>query len=404
VTRLADPALPQLGCLLGPSTMAPALARSLGRRAHVEDVEVARVRYTPGVRVLVHYRAEVDGAPQDAVAFAAVGRRLDRVVGKERHRVLARLAAGRCPAVDPYTYDARLDAAVSWLPFDAGLPALALPADVLLPRLRSAGVDVSAGAGTPVRTGYKPGERAVLRLGGHVLKAYGSERRFRAAATSLVAGVRAPDVPTTCYGAALADIRLTVQERVAGDVPDDAVAAAAEAGRLLRRLQRARLPRLEPNPPETLWETAARRAELARTVAPRAGARLHRLAARLAATVPPATALAPAHGDFNVDQLLAVGKELHVIDLDELCAAPPALDVAAYAADVVRGRPEDGAALEAVLPPLLEGYGERPPDLAWHLATAILSRAPHAFLKQLPDWRARVEGTVAAAELALEVA
>jgi hypothetical protein len=398
-----DPALPQLGLLLDAAATTPLLARSLGREAEVEAVEVARVRYTPGARVIVHYRARVDGAPHDAVAAAAADRDLAKLVGKERHRTLARAVNGRSPAVDPFTYDRDADATISWLPFDAGLPALALPSDVLLPKLRALGVPVAASAGEPVRTGYKPGERAVLRLADHVLKAYGSERRFRAAAASLAAGAAAPSVPTTRVAAALVEVRLTVQEALPGVVPASAAGAAGAAGELLRRLQGARLRRLEPNPPEAIWGAALRRAELARAVVPDVAHRLDALLARLALTVPPRGPLVPAHGDFNADQLLAAGKELHVVDLDELCAAPPAYDLAAYAADVVRGRPDDEAALAAVLPPLLDGYGGRPPDLGWQLATAILARAPHPFLKLLPGWEERVAGTVAAAELALEL-
>jgi hypothetical protein len=396
----ADPRLPQLGRLLDSAAMTGPLARSLGREAAVEDVEVARVRYAPGERALVHYRARVDGTACDAVATAAADRRLDRLVAKERHRVLARIVNGRSPAVDPFTYDARLDAAVAWLPFDPGLPALALPTPLLLRRLAEIGVPFASADADLVRTGYKPGERAVLRCGAHVLKAYGGERRFRAAVAGLAAGMRA--LRTTEFAASLADLRLTVQAAVPGSVPPDATGAATGAGRLLHALQQAPPAGLPPRTEGTILETAVRRAGLARTVVPTLGPRLDALLERLAA-LPAGAPLVPAHGDFNVDQLLLDGAELHVVDLDELCTAPPAHDVAAYAADVVRGRPGDGAELAAVLPPLLQGYGGEPPDLRRHLATAILSRAPHAFLKLLPGWPERVAGTVAAAELALEL-
>jgi hypothetical protein len=90
-----------------------------------------------------------------------------------------------------------------------------------------------------------------------------------------------------------------------------------------------------------------------------------------------------------------------VIDLDELCLADPALDLATYAADVVRGRTGDLAGVEAVLEPLLDGYGGRPADLDWHLAAAILGRAAHPFHRQVPAWPERVEAMVATAEASL---
>ncbi len=87
-----------------------------------------------------------------------------------------------------------------------------------------------------------------------------------------------------------------------------------------------------------------------------------------------------------------------VIDFDQMCLAAPALDLATYAADVVRGRDSDVGAVQAVLEPLLRGYGSRPASLDWHLAAAVLGRAAHPFQRQVPDWPQRVESTVAAAE------
>jgi hypothetical protein len=87
-----------------------------------------------------------------------------------------------------------------------------------------------------------------------------------------------------------------------------------------------------------------------------------------------------------------------VVDFDGLCLAAPALDVATYAADVVRGRPSDLDELEAVLAGVLDGYGERPAGLEWHLATAVLGRAAHPFQRQVPEWPERVSAMVGVAE------
>jgi len=77
------------------------------------------------------------------------------------------------------------------------------------------------------------------------------------------------------------------------------------------------------------------------------------------------------------------------------------LDLATYAADVVRGRADDAATLHRVLEPLLAGYGTRPAALEWHLATAILTRAAHPFHRQAAGWRERMEAMVSIAEATL---
>ena len=80
------------------------------------------------------------------------------------------------------------------------------------------------------------------------------------------------------------------------------------------------------------------------------------------------------------------------------CLAAPALDLATYAADVVRGRDGDLVAVDAVLDCLLTGYGERPEALGWHLSAAILGRVAHPFHRQVPAWPDRVDAMLRAAE------
>jgi aminoglycoside phosphotransferase (APT) family kinase protein len=125
------------------------------------------------------------------------------------------------------------------------------------------------------------------------------------------------------------------------------------------------------------------------------------LVSRLRAGRPGGLPLVPAHGDYHVDQLLVHGGEIAVLDFDQMCLAAPALDLATYAADVVRGRETDLDRVERVLGPLLEGYGGRPEALDWHLAAAILGRAAHPFQRQVPGWPDRTEAMVAAAEASL---
>ena len=109
----------------------------------------------------------------------------------------------------------------------------------------------------------------------------------------------------------------------------------------------------------------------------------------------------PAHGDFHADQLLVAPGGITLVDFDELCRAAPALDLATFAADVARGRDDDGAAIDAVLAALLAGYGARPAALDWHLAAALLARSAHPFQRQVPGWPERTVAMLGAVEARL---
>ncbi len=391
--RGSDPAFPQLERLLDPDAMRDVLARSLAEGSELGEVGVSRVVYKPSETVAVHYRAEVDGERCDAVATSLAGVALAERTSKPRYRELARRADRRSPAA-PLSYDETVGALITWLPFDPRLPALVLDGEELARRL---GID----GGEPALIGYKPRSRAVLRLGDHVLKAYGSERHYDAAVAGLVTAAREQPVPTADFTAAAADLRLTAQRAVAGDSPESALAVAERAGALVATLQSAHLRSLPAAPADCQLDAAIRKANVIGAVLPSLAPRLDALVRRLAAARPPDTDGVPAHGDFHGDQLLLTADGLAVIDFDELCRAAPALDLATYAADVVRGRDSDLDAVHAVLDPLLAGYGGRPLALEWHLAAAILGRAAHPFHRQVRAWPQRVETMVAAAEAAM---
>ena len=362
------------------------VARSLGDGSRLGALEIARVVYKPGETVAVHYRAEVDGAAHDAVATRIAGVDLGARIGKRGYAELARKAEGRA-AAPPRVEDGVL---VSWLPFDPKLPALAEEPGELERRLE---IPVP---GEPELIGYKPRARAVLRANGHVLKAYGAPRQFEAAVAGLRAASSGP-LKTGAFAGALPELRLVAQRAVAGDRPHTAAGAAHTAGALAAELQRADVAGLAPAPPDRHLSSAVRKAELVATVLPRLRPRVDALLERLARDLPAGLPLVPAHGDFHVDQLL-VADTVAVVDFDQMCLAAPALDLATYAADVVRGRDGDLDSVAAVLDPLLTGYGDRPEALDWHLAVAILGRAAHPFHRQVPHWPDRVAAMVAAAE------
>ncbi|HWM08994.1 MAG TPA: ATP-binding cassette domain-containing protein, partial [Solirubrobacteraceae bacterium] len=389
-----DAGLPPLERLLDPGAMRDVLCRTLEPGAGVSDVAISRVVLKPDELVAVHYRVAIGDESHDAVVTGVAGIDLAASARRPRYAERARRIDGRSPARVPLVYDAELGAVVTWLPFDPRLPALGETGAELARRFEVA-------EGEPVMVGYKPRGRAVMRLGPLVLKAYGRERQFQAALAGLETARRGP-LPTAAPAGAVPELRLTAQRALPGRPAADAVDVAARAGAMAAALQAAELAPAVTTPPERLLDAAERKAAVLEAVQPDLAGRLAALVGRLRAAMPAGLDLVPAHGDFHVDQLLVGGDdEIAVVDFDQMCVAPAALDLATYAADVVRGRPGDLERVHAVLEPLLEGYGARPEALDWHLAAAVLGRAAHPFQRQVPYWRERAEATVAVAEACL---
>jgi Phosphotransferase enzyme family len=393
----SDPVLP-LARLLEEGEMRAALARSLGDAGTLDELTVGRVVYKPGKVVTVHYRAVVSGVAHDAVATSEAGGDLAERPRQASWVELARKVNGRAPA-PPVAYDDDLGALVMWLPFDPELPVLAESGSTLARCVREAtGAELE---GEPVMVAYKPAARAVLRAGRHVLKAYGTQRSFDGALGGLVAMARSGPMPTSAFVGAVPDLRLTVQGSVDGHRPGSAAEVASEAGELVAGLQHAPITTDATLAPERRLDAAARKAAVIAAVLPELRPRLEALLERLGRGLPSGLAVVPSHGDFHVDQLLVGAEGIAVIDFDDMCMAPPAVDIATYAADVVRGRSTDLDAVEEVLDGLLAGYGHRPPALGWHLSAAILGRAAHPFHRQVAQWPERVEAMVSAAEASL---
>jgi aminoglycoside phosphotransferase (APT) family kinase protein len=113
--------------------------------------------------------------------------------------------------------------------------------------------------------------------------------------------------------------------------------------------------------------------------------------AHLEETTPIHDRLVPSHGDFHDRQVLSHNGEFVVLDLDEMCLAPPAFDLATFGAHLVHGRPGDLERARRVLDALVAGYGPRPADLDWYLAVALLARSPFPFRKDLDaEWPERI--------------
>jgi ABC-type multidrug transport system fused ATPase/permease subunit len=397
-----DAALPQMPRLLDPVEMAPVLQRSLGWDAPLPEVRISYLRYKPHKDLVVHYDVTIDGAPHDAVAIITARRDLSRWATEPTYRRLAELVDGRAPALEPLSYDAELGAMIQWLPLDIGLPALAQEPVQLRLRLQAAGVSIPAFGEGARLLAYKPRRRAVLCLDGHVIKIYAGTEEFAKAVTGLevstqLRGVRVPD-----REAVMPELQLTCQALLSGQRPDGRK-ATRPAGAELFTLHTSDTNGLRPFTPDDQLMAAAASAGSVIAVAPELEQRLQALLRTLEATAPDAGPLRPSHGDFHANQLLELDRGLAVIDFDEMCAAPAALDFSSYIAHLVTGGTDDLDAAARALQGLVEGYGSRPRGVSWYLATSILRRSPFPFRFMEPEWPRRIESMVAAAEEALHL-
>jgi starch synthase len=392
----ADPALPQMAQVLDTDVMAEVLARSLGEDAEPPDVRVRELSYKPETNLVVHYDVGVGGDRHHATAMIGHNDLAGRA-RKFENQALADMVGERSPAERPLSFEPAIGALVQWLPLDLSLWALAVPPAHRDRRLRSAGVHTSGRAEEPALLDYTPQRRAVVRLNGHVLRYYASHASFGAAVAGLEAADEAP-VSTPGFDSSLPELLLTVQPHVSGEWVKTPAAAAVDAGAALARLHAGSPARLRDFPPAEQLDAAAASAELVGRIAPALRPRLEGLVGRLEAALPADLDRVPAHGNFDARRLLDGADGLVITDFDAMCGAPAALDVATYAADLVRGDAPDLDAALAVLDLVLEGYAERPEELSWYLATTILRRSPRPFRHQDEQWPERIEEMVAAAE------
>jgi len=394
----ADAAVPALPSLLDRETMATVLRRSVRPGARIDDVRVTTVDYRPGSGATVAYDVSVAGRTQVAVASAGPAGCGDAARTPAR-LAIARALGADAPVARPLTYDAGLGALVHWYPLDLAMPVLAKPHPELLRLAARAGAD-AGGAAYAETLLYRPGQRAVLRLGDVVLKAYADDEAFRAGVDGLrIAGALALPHGPRLHGA-FADLRLTVQPALAGD-PVPRVRArhvAPAAGAMLRVLHESRVPGLTVATSRSLLDDVHESAALVAAVAPTLGPHALDLLARLEEHAPEADALVASHGDFNVSQFLDVDGGLAVLDFDEACLAAPALDLASYAANLVGGRAGDLERAREALDALLDGYGRRPANVDWYLAALLLRRARNPFRLHKRRWPKRIEQMLAAAD------
>ena len=396
----ADASLPALHRLLEPEAAAEVLSRSLHPEVAPGDVRLTYAQFKRGRRLIAGYAATIDGARRDAVAILDTKADLAAKARLPEHVARARLVADD-GVPEPLRYEPDLGALVQWLPFDLALPALSLPPEQLGRLLAEHRLEVPDPPLRAERLDHVPLRRAVVRLGSHVLKSYGTDRKLAEAALGLrtVQGLRT--AATAPLEAVLPDLRVTVQGALAGELPADPMTAAGPAGETLREVQTLPSAGLPRQPVARELESHLVAVRIVRDILPELESRAAGVQRRLAESAPEDSPPVVAHGDFDDGQMLFGPKGAGVFDFDAICTTHPAMDIARFAAVIVRREPARLDRAEAALARLLDSYGEAPPDLDWWLAAQILCQVGSPFRKAWADWPEKVEGIVAAAETVL---
>ena len=392
----ADAALPGLPALLDEETAAAMIERALETPA-VESATIREVEYRPGQRLLVRYSVRLDEGACDVVARLEPGLELSAAL--HAAEPLARLAADRLPIRAPIGVDPASGALVHCPPLDPALPILAQPASWLAERLVAEGVLLGPMAGEPELLAYRPARSAALRLDGHVLKAYATSAAVEAAARGLEWSA-ARGLGASRLESRLEEFHTTAQSTIPGTsvARETSANAAPQAAAFLRSLQSHSVAGLRVATIVSRFDAAAQAAWFSAGLAPATESLVASVLQRLGSTAPASQRLVPAHGDFNVSQMLQHRGDLAVLDFDALCASSPSLDLASYAANLIRGRSGDLARAREALAVLLDAYGDPPPDLTWHFAAATLRRTPSPFRSWKKHWPDRLESILCSAD------
>jgi Phosphotransferase enzyme family len=391
----ADPALPTLPALLDPHAMNAVLGSMLG--GGTADVRIQSVRYKPEDNVVVQYAVGSDTGWHTAVAYAHATSPLRHKHKRPVNRKLAKKAGDRAPARKAFVYLPDLEALVQWMPLDVRLPILADRPERLRERLAKKGVLPGDGPTEPELLRYWPRRRAVLRFGSHVLKAYREPGDFEAAWRALRTASGLGRVQTPAGEAVLKRKQVTVQGWVPGRNPSLWPSSSERAGAVLADLHGEGVVHGPRTRPSDVLAKATGRAELVARLLPDLRFEVDGLLADLGALAPHQLPTVTSHGNYHAGQLLAGPSGLVLVDLDRLCRAAPAYDLASYAAHVAFGRDGDAEAVHGALESLVVGYGSRPRGLDWYVAACLLRRAVVPFRFQDEHWP---EATAALVHLA----
>ena len=249
--------------------------------------------------------------------------------------------------------------------------------------------DLSSAVGRIETLAYKPFRRWVGSTGqtGYVLRAYrrGDMERARAGLKTArrLLGRRAPEPIGRSRGQGL-----LVQAWVPGESLDRALAAGVASvdtlstvGRTLARVHQHQPP---PSAKPVADATLDAAVGLLRALDPDLGRRAARLAARLELSHPEDQQPVFVHGDFSVDQVVLGPDGPVFLDWDRAGVAAAAVDLAS-----MRAAGLDPKSWHRVL----DGYREvrpLPRDLVWHVAAALLERAPESFRNGHREWLSEI--------------
>ncbi len=306
----------------------------------IDHVRLRYLDYAPGHRFLARWRGQIEGQTREFVVS--------------------------------YGWQPGGEVRVDWFPDDPGLAALPDLTGELL--------------------AWVPFQRAVVRGVESVCKVYSDRRELERCvdALRLLDGVVAhPAVRRVDRDRHVVELDLVPGRGLGGS---DALDAAPAAGQILRRLQQSDVGPAATLGARDLMAQCRPVVELVAHARPDLAERARDALGELGARRPADGHAVVCHGDFNVGQLVAgTGSVPVVVDWDTLCTAAAALDVAAWAANLVSGRPDDEARAQAALDRLLAGYGPAPEALDWYLSATCLRRLDRAVRRAKHDWPTRTE-------------
>ncbi|MCA1682756.1 MAG: aminoglycoside phosphotransferase family protein [Actinobacteria bacterium] len=401
-----DAALPALPVALSAAAMLSILQERFGAAVAVRACTPSYIRYKPRTSCIVAYRLALQDAgtgrefelPAQVKLFAGSGARKRWTKGSLQQLARQVAAARIDPDVEHVALLADLGATLQVYPVDEVLPELAFAASDAGRRwvLRHVLREQEPAAGGIELIRYKPARKALLRYGSSAgavyAKLYAGDRGGVVLRAELALETAA--APTATALAYLPDLRMLVHAEAPG-IPLSALRGTARfdrglgaAGSALERLQAVGVPDL---PVHTWADEAAELVAAARAVAvlrPDLAVDATRLADRaIGSLVEVGPELTTSHGDFSDDQVLVAERGAVVLDLDEIRAAHPLLDVGNFLAHLsVTGAGERARAS------FLEAYGGAPdPSVAPLEAGALLKLAAAPFRTLEPDWPEQVE-------------
>lgn len=392
-----DPAIPQLGDLLHGDRVATALQREFpGTRI---QARAKYIRYKPGNKAIVLFEGSLDGTPVTFVGTVAAFRDLRRLSRRGSSVEVAARARSRCLATEPVFFLAELNLLIEWYPANLALPGLAFDTLEMREALEALGRKPGLEA-EPRLLVYKPERRAVLKWGDSYVRIYARTEDYATALKNGAVSGNFPIVGTPRLLRRMDAHRVLVQSEVPGR-PFDAVHGMERLGTAVSRIHATDCRGLKLFSPEAHLELARRTEAHLERLLPSCSPRARRLVADLESRSPKQVEPVPSHGDLHAGQVLETRVGLAILDFDHMALADPSDDLATFAAHTVQGEPGDGARAKETLARLTDGYGSRPRHLDWYLSGAILRRAGYPFRWIDPEWPARIEGFLTAADEAL---